>query len=133
MISGGPDVNEILIVGDIGRDHIHCAVRHVLFLIQNGKRFRPTLNMMEGYRILVNEKDATLEKVLLLHLDPVEFVVEREFSHLPNVNDPAWRCTWENVRPDLAPHFKPLKNFNDIKMFTSSDTFSGSRRKEGSV
>jgi hypothetical protein len=45
------------------------------------------------------------------HIDPVEFAVEGESSHLfPDVNDPAWRCSWENVRPDFAPHFKPENN-----------------------
>jgi hypothetical protein len=50
-----------------------------------------------------------------------------------DVNDSEWRCTWESVRPDLVPHFKPQKNFDASRMFTSSDTFSGSRRREGSV
>jgi hypothetical protein len=36
-ISGIPEVNEILVVGDIGRDDIHCAEGHILFLIQNGR------------------------------------------------------------------------------------------------
>jgi hypothetical protein len=26
------------------------------------------------------------------------------------VNDPAWRCSWENVRPDFATRFKPENN-----------------------
>ena len=51
----------------------------------------------------------------------------------PDVNDPAWRCTWESVRPDLAPHFKPQNNFDASRMFTSSDIFSGSRRRKGNV
>jgi hypothetical protein len=51
----------------------------------------------------------------------------------PDINDPAWRCTWENVRPDSATHFKPKMNFDSSRMFTCTDTFSGSRRKEGSV
>jgi hypothetical protein len=99
-----PDANEVLVVGDIERDDIHCDVSHVLFLIQNGKRFRTTFKTMEGYRIRVEEKDVTLEKVLLLHIDPVEFVVKGESSHFfPDVNDPAWRCIWENVRLGLPP------------------------------
>jgi hypothetical protein len=49
------------------------------------------------------------------------------------VNDPAWSCTWENVRPDLAPHLKPKNIFDASRMLTSTDTFSGSRRKKGSV
>jgi hypothetical protein len=49
------------------------------------------------------------------------------------MNDSAWRSIWESVRPDLAPHFKPQKNFDASGMFTSSDTFSGSRRRESSV
>jgi hypothetical protein len=82
----------------------------------------------------VEEGDITLERVLVLYIDPVEFAVEGESSHLfPDVNDPAWRCTWENVRPDLAPHFKPRNNFDASRIFTSTDTFSGSRRKKGSV
>jgi hypothetical protein len=32
---------------------------------------------MEGYRIREEESDITLEKVLLLHIDPMEFEVER--------------------------------------------------------
>jgi hypothetical protein len=39
----------------------------------------------------------------------------------------------ENVRPDLASHFKPKNNFDASRMFTCTDTFSGSGRKEGSV
>jgi hypothetical protein len=82
----------------------------------------------------VEEGDITLERVLVLHTDPVEFAVEGESSHLfPDVNDPAWRCTWENMRPDLAPHFKPKNNFNASRMFTSIDTFYGSKRKDGNV
>jgi hypothetical protein len=72
--------------------------------------------------------------VLTLFIDPVEFAVEGESAHLfPDVNDPAWRCTWENVRPDLALRFIPKMNFDSSRMFTATDTFSGSRRKEGSV
>jgi hypothetical protein len=37
------------------------------------------------------------------------------------------------VRPDLVPHFKPKNNFDASRMFMSTDTFSGSRLKEGSV
>jgi hypothetical protein len=80
----------------------------------------------------VEEENITLERVLVLQ--PVEYAVEGESSHsFPDVNDPAWRCTWENVRPDLAPHFKPKNNLDSSRMFISTDTFSGSRRKEGSV
>jgi hypothetical protein len=76
----------------------------------------------------------SLERVLTLFIDPGEFVVEGESSHLfPDVNDPAWCVTWENVRPDLAPHFKPKLNFDPSRIFRATDTFSGSRRKEGSV
>jgi hypothetical protein len=89
---------------------------------------------MEGYRIRVEESDITLEKVLLIHINPTEFAFEWLPLHLfSDVNDPAWRCTWESVRPDLAPHFKPQKNFDESRMFTSSNTFSGSRWREGSV
>ena len=48
------------------------------------------------------------------------------------MNDPGWRAIWERVRPDLAPRFKPQKNFDASRMFMSSDTFSGTRRREGS-
>jgi hypothetical protein len=79
-------------VGDIGRDDIHCAVGHILFLIQNGRRFRTTFNTIEGFRIRVEESDITLEKVSLLHIDPLVFAVEGETSHLfPDMNDPGWR------------------------------------------
>ena len=37
------------------------------------------------------------------------------------------------MKPDLAPHFKPKMNFDSSRMFTCTDTFSGSRRREGSV
>jgi hypothetical protein len=51
--------------------------------------------------------------VLILFIDPGEFVVEGESSHLfPDVSDPAWRAAWEYVRPDLAPHFKPKSKFD---------------------
>jgi hypothetical protein len=33
----------------------------------------------------------------------------------------------------LGPHFKPQKNFDASRMFTSSDIFSGSRRRKGNV
>jgi hypothetical protein len=129
-IMGDPEANEKLVVGDIGRDDIHCAIGHILFLI-NGRRIRTTFNTMEGYHIRVEEGDITLGRVLILHIDPVEFAVEGESSHLfPDVNDLAWRCTWENMRPDLVPHFKPKNNFDASRMFTCTDTFSGSRRKE---
>ena len=100
----------------------------------NGRRVRTTFNTVEGYRLRVDEGDLTLERVLVIFIDPVEFAVKGESSHLfPDVNDPTWRCTWENVRPDLAPHFKPKMNFDSSRMFTCTDTFSGSRRREGSV
>jgi hypothetical protein len=85
-ISGIQEANEILVVGDIGRENIHCAVGHILFIIQNGRRFRTTFNTIEGYRIRVDEGDTTLEKVLLLNIDPLVFAVEGESSH---VNDPV--------------------------------------------
>jgi hypothetical protein len=133
-VSGIPEVDEILVVGDIGRDDIHCAVGHILFLIQNGRRFRTTFNTIEGYRIRVEESDITLEKVLLLHIDPLVFAMEGESSDLfPDMNNPGWRAIWESVRPDLAPRFKPQKNFDASRMFTSSDTFSGTKRRESSV
>jgi hypothetical protein len=82
----------------------------------------------------VKEGDVSLERVLTLFIDPGEFVVEGDSAHLvPDVNDPAWRCTWENMMPDLAPQFKPKMNFDSSRIFTATDTFSGSRRKEGSV
>jgi hypothetical protein len=69
-----------------------------------------------------------------LNIDPLVFAVEGESSHLfPDVNDPGWRVIWERVRPDLAPRFKPQKNFDASRMFMSSNTFSGTRRREGSV
>jgi hypothetical protein len=133
-VSGTQEANEILVVGDIGRDNIDCAVGHILFLIQNGRKFRTTFNTIEGYRIRVEEGDITLEKVLLISIDPVVFAVEGESSYLlPDVNDPGWRVIWEKVRPDLAPRFKPQKNFDSSRVFMSSDTFSGTRRREGSV
>jgi hypothetical protein len=55
---------------------------------------------MEGYRIRVKEKDITLDKVLWLHIDHMEFVVQEQL--FPNVNDSAWRCTWESVMLDFA-------------------------------
>jgi hypothetical protein len=133
-IEGDLDANEILIVGDLGREDLHSAVGHVLFLVQNGRRIRTTFNTTEGHRIRVEEGDATLEKVLTIFINVVEFAVEGEAAHLfPDVNDPAWRSTWENVRPDLAPHFTPKANLDSSRMFTATDTFSGSRRREGSV
>jgi hypothetical protein len=57
MIYGEPDANEILVVGNIARDDIHCAVGHVLLLIQYGKRFWTTFNTIEGYRIRVEERE----------------------------------------------------------------------------
>ena len=111
IIVGEEDANEILIVGDLGREDIHCAIGHILFLVQNGRRIRTTFNTVEGYRLRVDEGNITLERVLVIFIDPVEFAVEGESSHLfPDVNDLAWRGTWENVRPDLAPHFKPKMN-----------------------
>jgi hypothetical protein len=82
-----------LVVGDIGRDDIHCAIGHILFLVENGRRIRATFNTTEGHRMRVEEGDVTLERVLVLHFDPVEFTVEVESSLFPDVNDPAWRCT----------------------------------------
>jgi hypothetical protein len=103
-IEGDPEANEILIVGDIGREDIHCVIGHVLFLVQNGRRIRTTFNTTEGHRMRVEEGDVSLKRVLTLFIDPGKFVVEGESAHLfPDVNDLAWRCTWENVRPDLAP------------------------------
>jgi hypothetical protein len=32
-IEGDPEANEILIVGNIGREDIHCAIGHILFLV----------------------------------------------------------------------------------------------------
>jgi hypothetical protein len=46
-ISGIPEVNEILVVEDIWQDDIHCAVGHILFLIQNGRKFRTTFNTID--------------------------------------------------------------------------------------
>jgi hypothetical protein len=133
-IVGDSDANEILIVGDIGREDLHCAIGHILFLVQNGRRIRTTFNTTEGHRIRVEEGDVSLERVLTLFINPGEFVVEREAAHLfPDVNDPAWRSTWENVRPDLAPQFTPKMKLDSSRMFTATDTFSGSRRREGSV
>jgi hypothetical protein len=133
-VEGAQDANEILVVGDIGREDIHCAIGHVLFLVQNGRRIRTTFNTTEGHRIRVEEGDATLERVLTIHINVMEFAVEGEATHLfPDVNDPAWRATWENVRPDLAPRFIPKANIDSSRMFTATDTFSGSRRREGSV
>jgi hypothetical protein len=37
-IKGDPEANEILVVGDIGREDVHCAIGHILFLVQNGRR-----------------------------------------------------------------------------------------------
>jgi hypothetical protein len=131
-VEGALDANEILIVGDIGREDIHCAIGHVLFLVQNGRRIRTTFNTTEGHRIRVEEGDATLEKVLTIYINVMEFAVEGEAAHLfPDVNDPAWRGTWENVRPDLAPQFIPRANLDSSRMFTATDTFSGSRRRRG--
>jgi hypothetical protein len=65
-------------VGDIGREGIHCAIGHILFLVQNGRRIRTTFNTVEGYRMRVEEGDTTLERVLVIHIDPVEFAVEGE-------------------------------------------------------
>jgi hypothetical protein len=71
-------------------DDMHCAVGHILFLIQNGKRFRTAFNTIEGCRIFVEE--GNLEEVLLLNIDSAEFVVEWESSCLfPDMSDPAWR------------------------------------------
>jgi hypothetical protein len=133
-IEGDTDANEILIVGDIGREDLHCAIGHILFLVQNGRRIRTTFNTTEGHRIRVEEGDVSLERILKLFINPREFVVEGEVAHLfPDVNDPAGRRTWEYVRPDLAPHFKPKLNFDPCKIFRATDTFSGSRRREESV
>jgi hypothetical protein len=99
-IEGDPEANEILVVGDIGREDIHCAIGHILFLVQNERRIRTTFNTTEGYRMRVEEGDITLERVLVLHIDPAEFAVEGESSHLcerPGV------ALYIYVRPDLAP------------------------------
>jgi hypothetical protein len=131
-VSGTHDANEILVVGYIGRENIDCAVGHIL--LQYGRKFRTTFNTIEGYLIRVKEGDITLEKVLLISIDPAVFAVEGESSHLfPDVNDPDWRVIWEKVRPDLAPRFKPQKNFDTSRVFMSSDTFSGTRRRESNV
>jgi hypothetical protein len=42
------EAKEILIVGDIGREDVHCAIDHILFLVQNGRRIRTTFNTVEG-------------------------------------------------------------------------------------
>jgi hypothetical protein len=47
-IEGDPEANEILIVRDIGSEDIHCAIGHVLFLVQNGRRIRNSFNTTEG-------------------------------------------------------------------------------------
>jgi hypothetical protein len=46
--------------------------------VQNGRRIRTTFNTVEGYRMRVEEGDTTLERVLVIHIDPVEFAVEGE-------------------------------------------------------
>jgi hypothetical protein len=75
-IAGDPKANEILIVGDIGREDIQFAIGHIVFLVENGRRIRTTFNTVEGYRMRVEEGDITLERLLILHIDPIEFAVE---------------------------------------------------------
>jgi hypothetical protein len=62
-----PEANEILVVEDIGRDDIHCAIGHILFLIQNGRRIRTTFNTMDGYRIRVEEGDIHLGESSIIY------------------------------------------------------------------
>ena len=133
-VSGPRDANEILVVGDIGRDDLGCAINHILFLVQDGRRLRCTFNTVAGYRIRVEENDSTLDKVLLLHIDPVEFALDLGLAYLfHDFHDEGWREVWEALRPDQARDFDKAKTYEWTKYFQSTDTFAGSRRKEGSV
>jgi hypothetical protein len=54
-VEGDPEANEILIVGDVGKEDINCVIGHVLFLVQDGWRVRTTFNTTEEHRMRVEE------------------------------------------------------------------------------
>jgi hypothetical protein len=60
-VEGHPRSKEILIVGDIGREDLHCVIGHLLFLTQNGRRSMTTFNTREEYRGRVERKDDSVE------------------------------------------------------------------------
>jgi hypothetical protein len=131
-VEGHTRSKEILIVGYIGREDLHCVIGHLLFLAQNGRRSLTMFNTREEYRWRVEREDASLKIALILFIDPREFMVGREAAQaLPDAGDPAWRVTWEEMRSGLAPHFMPILSFNSRELFDATDIFSGSKRKEG--
>jgi hypothetical protein len=101
------------VVGDLNREDIPTVVNHILFLVKAFKRIRTNFNTREAYRIRTKLLDSALHKALVLK------------------HDPNWKEIWECIRIDLGP--RNQDSFDPSKNFSSSDTFSESRRKENSV
>jgi hypothetical protein len=71
-------------------------------------------------------------KAVIIIVNPDEITQEDEGRRLlPDEKEKGWRKVWEYVRMDLGPRRK--ERFDPSDLFSSTDTFSGFRRKEDSV
>jgi hypothetical protein len=106
-VAGEPRSNEILIVGDVGREDIPCIIGHVLFLVHNGRKSRTTLNTREGYRWRVEKGDTSLERSLILFIDPGEFMMEGGISTVaPGCGRPGVASRVGGDEAGLGPPFQ---------------------------
>jgi hypothetical protein len=120
-VLGSRGAKKIIVAGDVDKTILPLVVQCILLLIQDGRRCRTTFNTAAAFRMREEVEDPAIEKAVIIIVSPSKITQDNEGRWLlPDEQDKGWR----KVRKE---------RFDPSDLFSSTDTFSGSRRKEDSV